>query len=82
MVRGRWRCNMCDMKRRFFCKTGVWYHGQRARPTLNRLLFNQKTRSLEADLTEDEVTAVVIDTVVVVIDIVVVVVIDIAVCCH
>lgn len=75
---------MCDMKRRFFCKTGVWYHGQRARPTLNRLLFNQKTRSLEADLTEDEVTAVVIDTVVVVIDIVVVVVvvIDIGVCRH
>lgn len=75
---------MCDMKRRFFCKTGVWYHGQRARPTLNRLLFNQKTRSLEADLTEDEVKAVVIDTVVVVIDtvVVVVVVIDIAVCRH
>ena len=75
---------MCDMKRRFFCKTGVWYHGQRARPTLNRLLFNQKTRSLEADLTEDEVTAVVIDTVVVVIETVVVavVVIDIAVCRH
>ncbi|XP_061192589.1 regulating synaptic membrane exocytosis protein 2-like [Saccostrea echinata] len=54
MVRGRWRCNMCDMKRKFFCKTGVWYHGQRARPTLNRALFSQKTRSLEADLTEDE----------------------------
>ncbi|KAK3091373.1 hypothetical protein FSP39_019363 [Pinctada imbricata] len=45
---------MCHMRREFYCKTGEWYHGTKARPAFNRESFSQKTKHIETESSDTE----------------------------
>ncbi|XP_041358994.1 regulating synaptic membrane exocytosis protein 1-like isoform X2 [Gigantopelta aegis] len=50
-VRGKWRCNMCQMKREAVCKTGSWYH--RTSPTENENDENNAMVKLKSSFSAD-----------------------------
>ncbi|XP_071145808.1 regulating synaptic membrane exocytosis protein 2-like [Mytilus edulis] len=52
--RGRWQCNMCLLKRELLCKTGEWYHGHKAQPSLNKQAFTEKLDSIDVDSSDIE----------------------------
>jgi len=46
---------MCQLKRELLCKTGEWYHGHKAQPSLNKQAFNDKLDSIDIDSSDIEV---------------------------
>ncbi|XP_053395165.1 regulating synaptic membrane exocytosis protein 2-like [Mercenaria mercenaria] len=52
-VRGKWRCNMCQMKRDVVAKTGVWYHGNEG-PEITSNKFKTKLSASEIDSSEND----------------------------
>ncbi|CAC5414488.1 RIMS1 [Mytilus coruscus] len=52
--RGRWQCNMCLLKRELLCKTGEWYHGHKAQPSLNKQAFTEKLDTIDVDSSDIE----------------------------
>ncbi|XP_064625642.1 regulating synaptic membrane exocytosis protein 1-like isoform X2 [Lineus longissimus] len=49
----RWRCRLCQLKRDYYSKTGQWYHGTQAQPTLDTdeiWLAVQKSRSRSSSI--------------------------------
>ncbi|XP_060574949.1 regulating synaptic membrane exocytosis protein 2-like [Ruditapes philippinarum] len=53
IVKGKWRCNMCQMKRDVVAKTGVWYHGDDG-PVIPSQKFKTKLSISEIDSSEND----------------------------
>ncbi|KAK3609742.1 hypothetical protein CHS0354_029189 [Potamilus streckersoni] len=55
-VKGKWICNMCLMKRELLAKTGTWYHGPNAQPSINSHSFCKKLSFSEIESSENDGT--------------------------
>ena len=42
LVKTRWRCQLCSMRRDLVAASGVWYHGGLAQPVISSASFRQK----------------------------------------
>ncbi|XP_033737916.1 regulating synaptic membrane exocytosis protein 2-like [Pecten maximus] len=40
-VRGKWRCNICQLKLEFVCQSGKWFHGNRSVSMVNQIIRNK-----------------------------------------
>ncbi|KAL3868422.1 hypothetical protein ACJMK2_041230, partial [Sinanodonta woodiana] len=55
-VKGKWICNMCLMKRELLAKTGTWYHGPNAQPSINSHSICKKLSFSEIESSENDGT--------------------------
>ena len=56
MVKGKWQCNMCDMKRDVIAMTGIWYHGNEGRPAIPTEELQKKISLSEMSSSETDVS--------------------------
>ncbi|XP_060072589.1 regulating synaptic membrane exocytosis protein 1-like [Ylistrum balloti] len=52
-VRGKWRCNICQLKLEFICQSGKWFHGVRSPKMVNQMIRN-KIQFLDLDTSDTD----------------------------
>ncbi|XP_046357037.1 regulating synaptic membrane exocytosis protein 1-like isoform X1 [Haliotis rufescens] len=52
-VRGRWRCNMCLLRREALCRTGSWYHGESFQEGTNDDVIEKLKTSVSMEMESD-----------------------------
>ncbi|CAH1775833.1 unnamed protein product [Owenia fusiformis] len=40
--KGKWRCNLCNLKREIVCKSGIWFYGRDSKKVLENRSFRRK----------------------------------------
>ncbi|XP_021345230.1 regulating synaptic membrane exocytosis protein 2-like [Mizuhopecten yessoensis] len=52
-VRGKWRCNICQLKLKFVCQSGKWFHGNKSASMVNHPIRN-KIQFHDADTSDTD----------------------------